>query len=331
MAGHFHCGNNNNTSNKRKKGTVNVAVVSRKGSSDGDSGDNVTTVEDSNTSKLTEDITIGGLLKLTGIINANVGMIEVDGSMYEDDDSWDGDVLANIGVGFCQVQGEKPKKATVINEEWLVQGRRGINPLKVKTKAVKGQKMASSSIKECDVPQAKRHKEKPAWALESCLRGKDIPKVSSHQKARIKECDEDSKIEPSPSKAGNNALPLNNKVAEACARLVNKVILKSKAFEDKSRSVKLSLGGDVPKRVLTIKMGGSTVKTNGESCVLAKSPKPKGEIGNKAQPTWWKMMAKMRSLWHTLDWWKCYLDSRASYHTFLSVSSSRTSKKMGLQ
>ena len=29
----------------------------------------------------------------------------------------------------------------------------------------------------------------------------------------------------------------------------------------------------------------------------------------------------------TLEWWKCYLDSCALYHTFLSRSSSRTSKK----
>ena len=55
-------------------------------------------------------MTIDELLKLTGIINTTIGMSEVDRSIYEDDGSWDGGVLANIGVGFCQVQGEKPKK-----------------------------------------------------------------------------------------------------------------------------------------------------------------------------------------------------------------------------
>ena len=63
-------------------------------------------------------------------------------------------------------------------------------------------------------------------------------------------------------------------------------------------------------------MGGSTVKANGEGCVLAQSLKPEGESGNKAQPKRWKMMAKMRIRLHTLNWWKCYLDSCASYHTF---------------
>ena len=37
---------------------------------------------------------------------------------------------------------------------------------------------------------------------------------------------------------------------------------------------------------------------------------------NNAQPKWWKMMAKMRSRRHTLDWWKCYLDSCMSWYTF---------------
>ena len=63
---------------------------------------------------------IGELLKLTIIVNATVGMNKVDGSIYEESGSWDGDVLVNLRVGFCQVQGEKPKKTTVVNEEWLV-------------------------------------------------------------------------------------------------------------------------------------------------------------------------------------------------------------------
>ena len=77
-------------------------------------------------------------------VNTTVGMSAVGNSIYGDGGSWDGDVLANTGVGVCQVQDEKPKKATVVNKDWLVQGRRGTNPLKVKTKAVKSQKASSS-------------------------------------------------------------------------------------------------------------------------------------------------------------------------------------------
>ena len=49
------------------------------------------------------------LLLLTGVINTTVGMKETDGEIYDEIGSWDGDVLANIGVGFGQVQGEKPR------------------------------------------------------------------------------------------------------------------------------------------------------------------------------------------------------------------------------
>ena len=70
-------------------------------------------------------------------------MNEVDGEIYEEDGSWDGDILANIDVGFCQVQGEKPGNATVVNEEWLVQDRRRTNPFKVGTKTAKSEKTAS--------------------------------------------------------------------------------------------------------------------------------------------------------------------------------------------
>ena len=75
-----------------------------------------------------------------------------------------------MGVGFCQVQGEKPRQATVINEQWLVQGRRGTNPFKSKSKIQKG---APSPLKECDVAQAERHEIKPARVMESCLGKED--------------------------------------------------------------------------------------------------------------------------------------------------------------
>ena len=73
-------------------------------------------------------MTLCELLRLIRVIDTTVGMRKTTGEIYEEDGSWDGDVLANIGVEFCQVQGEKPGRDTVINEQWLVQGRRGTNP-----------------------------------------------------------------------------------------------------------------------------------------------------------------------------------------------------------
>ena len=83
----------------------------RKGKDDDDSKSEIdaTKSKGSNTSGLTEDMTLGELLRLTGVINTTVGMKKTNGEIYEDDGSWDGDVLANIGVRFCQVQGEKPR------------------------------------------------------------------------------------------------------------------------------------------------------------------------------------------------------------------------------
>ena len=168
--GHFRHNNNNK---KNKKGTVNVATGAGKDDDDDKSGDETAKTDDSSTSGLTGDMTIGELLRLTGHIHATIGMKETDGKVYEDDGSWDGDVLANIGVGFCQVQGEKQQKATVVNEQWRVQGRRETNPLKGKNKI---EKEALSTFKECDAAQVKRHEIKPerheikpAWVVESCL------------------------------------------------------------------------------------------------------------------------------------------------------------------
>ena len=100
--------------------------------------------------------------------------------------------------------------------------------------------------------------------------------MSNGQRVRIKECDKDSKIKPAPSKVGNKALPLKNKVVEACTKLIDKVILKDKALEDKSRSVKLSPRDDDPKRALKINMGGNAIRTSGVGCVLTQSSKPEG-------------------------------------------------------
>ena len=158
FAGHFRRGNNSNNK-KNKKGTVNVPAGGGTDDDDDKSKDEAAKTEDSGTSGLTEDMAIGELLRLTGHIHTTAGMRETDGEIYEDDGSWNGDVLASIGVGFCQVQGEKPVKATVVNEQWLMQGRRGTNPLKTKTK---NQKVAPSLLKDRGMAQTERHEAKPA-------------------------------------------------------------------------------------------------------------------------------------------------------------------------
>ena len=80
---------------------------------------------------------------------------------------------------------------------------RGTNSLKVKTKAAKSKKAASSSLEGCGSAQAQRHENKPAWVLESCLRGRRGPRVSGGQRVRIKGCDKESKTKPAPRKANN--------------------------------------------------------------------------------------------------------------------------------
>ena len=109
-AEHFRHGNyNNNDGSKSKKGTANIAVGLGKDDGGDKSGDEATKkAEESSDRELTEDMTFGELLRLTGIVNITIGMSEVDGEIYEEDGSWDGDVLANVSVGFCQVQAEKP-------------------------------------------------------------------------------------------------------------------------------------------------------------------------------------------------------------------------------
>ena len=49
-------------------------------------------------------MTLGELLRLTGVINTTAGMKETDGEIYEEDGSWNGDVLANSGVGFAKLK-----------------------------------------------------------------------------------------------------------------------------------------------------------------------------------------------------------------------------------
>ena len=116
-AGHFRRANNNNCDIKTKKGMVNVAAGAGKDGDSNKSNSDATKSDISNTSELTEDMALDELLRMTGVINTTVEMNKTDGEVYEEDGSWGGDFLANIGVGFCQVQGEKPSRVTVINEQ----------------------------------------------------------------------------------------------------------------------------------------------------------------------------------------------------------------------
>ena len=70
-----------------------------------------------------------------------------------------------------------------------------------------------------------------------------------------------------------------------CTTLINKVIPKDDAPEDKSRSAEPSPGGGDLKRALKIDMGGNTVKTNRESCIMAQSLNPEGESLKRSTKT----------------------------------------------
>ena len=108
------------------------------------------------------------LFQLTGYISANVGTFQAENY---DDSSWDGDTLANLGVGFLHVKGETGVtfRDPVCDQEWVVQGRRGTNPLKIKSpKKMPSKNLeASNPMSDKEVPA-----EKPAWIVESCLRNK---------------------------------------------------------------------------------------------------------------------------------------------------------------
>ena len=90
-----------------------------------------------------------------------------------------------------------------------------------------------------------------------------------------------------PLKNKNKAFPLKNKIAVACAKLLNKVIPKSKALEDKSRSDKSSPEGVDPKRSIKTNIVGTTIRINGEGCILAQNLTPKGENTKRPMKLTW--------------------------------------------
>ena len=119
---------------------------------------------------------------------------------------------------------------------------------------------------------------------------------------KIKECDKISKIKT----ASNKAFSTKRKIEATVAKIIKKVIPKSKLLKDKISS---PLGDNKSEGRVMVQ----SLKSKGES---TKRPIKTNIGGTNAQSKRWKMMAKMRSRRNTLDWWKCYLDSCASYHTF---------------
>ena len=132
-----------------------------------------------------------------------------------------------------------------------MQGRRGTNPFKSKSKIEKG---ASSTLKECDAAQAERHVIKPerhviklAWVVENCLR-KGGHKVSGGRRVQIKECNRAFKTKTASKKANNQASKIEVAVAKVLkkvtpkSKVLKKVIPKDEALKDKSRSDKSGEG-----------------------------------------------------------------------------------------
>ena len=83
-AGHFR---RNNNDSKNEKGTVNIAAAADKDDESDESNNSHTKTEDSATSTLTQDMTLGKCFKLTGVINTTVGMSRTDGEIYEEEGS----------------------------------------------------------------------------------------------------------------------------------------------------------------------------------------------------------------------------------------------------
>ena len=69
---------------------------------------------------------------------------------------------------------------------------------------------------------------KPAWIVESCLR-KGKRQSCGGRRVRIKECDKISKIKT----ASNKAFSTKRKIEAAVAKIIKKVIPKSKLLKDK--------------------------------------------------------------------------------------------------
>ena len=136
---------------------------------------------------------------------------------------------------------------------------------------------------------------------------------------RIKECDKVSKTKT----ANNKAFSTKRKIEAAVAKILKKVIPKNKVLKDKPRYKDSPPGGE---EIAEGRIMVQSLTPKGES---TKRPIKSNIGGTKAQSKRWKMMAKMRSRRHTLDWWKCHLDSCASYHTFFVRDLLKNTKEDG--
>ena len=87
--------------NETKQGTVNVVAGN---DNDDNGGDDSATKTTGTPSELTDDQPpyeqLYAIAKLAGVVNANVGTSKKLEDICEDDFSWDGDVLADLGGRF---------------------------------------------------------------------------------------------------------------------------------------------------------------------------------------------------------------------------------------
>ena len=287
-AGHF----------RKKRGTVNVVTGDEDDESADDAEeDNKTTTTDY--SKLTDADgkplpSLKELLTLTGYINANVGTFQAENY---DDSSWDGDTLANLGVGFLQVEGETGVtfRDPVCDQEWVVQGRRGTNPLKnTSAKKTPSEKLkASNPTSDKNVPA-----EKPAWIVESCLKNKRLGYQRVSQK--------------SPKNAVPTSVQVHEprSVSQQCLDLVQNQETssdhKSKSQEKKSEtSVRGSSTSKSKMQAVQLKECGGA-----DSRELAKKPEvrdtPRKECEGTVSSVNGKHVhyPKTKNGRYTLDWWK---------------------------
>ena len=121
-----------------KRGTINTAA----GAEEDDATKEESGEDEDDGSKLTSATgplpTYRELLELTGHISANVGRAAgANNKKCTDEDSWDGDDLADLGVGFLEIDGATSEPALqdqgvalAIKEDWQIQGRKGSNPLR---------------------------------------------------------------------------------------------------------------------------------------------------------------------------------------------------------
>lgn len=191
----------------------------------------------------------------------------------------------------------------VPDEEWVVQGRRGTNPLKVKS----SKKTPSAAGRASDATVLA---EKPAWIMENCLRNKRepgaiygvVPRSESARGSRmsgpliVKKRDQNSGKVDSDDPVGTS------RTSDSGIKSV--VRSSSTSKKDKSTASIKECCAVVP-AVLPKDCEDEGVK----KCA-------KERVGTVSVNKESKGYPKIKYGRYTLDWWKCYLESCASYYTF---------------